>query len=100
MRTPPSRPPRAHRRSSRGTDWPTSTVDDLFAPSPPAADALAADRSATRQARERAREWARPRLHEARRKVTEVEQELTELRDRTSERENELGELRAGHEHT
>ncbi|QIZ39657.1 TIGR02680 family protein [Saccharopolyspora sp. ASAGF58] len=80
------------------TEWP-SIVDDL-PPEPPAAEDLVGDRSATRQAREQARRWAKPQLHEARRQVSEVEQEIAELRERSRSREQELAELRAGHEQT
>ncbi|MGW3471363.1 TIGR02680 family protein [Saccharopolyspora sp. NPDC000995] len=79
-------------------EWP-STVDDLL-PEPPAVEDLVGDRSATRQAREQARRWAKPQLHEARRQVAEVEQEIAELRKRSRSREQELAELRAGHEQT
>ncbi|MEV0088157.1 TIGR02680 family protein [Saccharopolyspora sp. NPDC050642] len=78
--------------------WP-STVDDQL-PEPPSAEDLVADRSATRQAREQARRWAKPQLHEARRQVAEVEQEITELHAESRSREQELAELRAGHEQT
>ncbi|PKW15078.1 TIGR02680 family protein [Saccharopolyspora spinosa] len=80
------------------TEWP-STVDDLL-PEPPAAEELVGGRSAIRQAREQARRWAKPQLHEARRQVSEVEQEIAELRERSRSREQELAELRAGHEQT
>ncbi|SDY95041.1 TIGR02680 family protein [Saccharopolyspora shandongensis] len=78
--------------------WP-STVDDQL-PEPPSAEDLVADRSATRQAREQARRWAKPQLHEARRQVAEVEQEIAELHAESRSREQELAELRAGHEQT
>ncbi|MER7080813.1 SbcC/MukB-like Walker B domain-containing protein, partial [Saccharopolyspora kobensis] len=80
------------------TEWP-STVEDP-APEPPAAEELAENRTATRGAREQARRWARPQLHEARRQVSAVEQEITELRVDSRTREQELAELRAGHEQT
>lgn len=80
------------------TEWP-STVDEML-PEPPAAEDLVGDRSATRQAREQARRWAKPQLHEARRQVSEIEQEIGELRARSRSREQELAELRAGHEQT
>ncbi|GAA4613917.1 TIGR02680 family protein [Saccharopolyspora hordei] len=79
-------------------EWP-SDVDDP-APEPPTAEELVEDRAATRQARERARRWARPHLHEARRRVSAVEQEIEELRAESRTREHELAELRAGHEQT
>ncbi|MFC7341975.1 TIGR02680 family protein [Saccharopolyspora griseoalba] len=78
------------------TEWPAATEQP--APEPPAAEEIANDRSATRNARERARQWARPQLHEARRAVSAVEQEITELRAESAMREGELAELRAGHE--
>ncbi|MCI2420821.1 TIGR02680 family protein [Saccharopolyspora sp. K220] len=79
------------------TEWP-STVDEL--PEPPVAEDLTADRSATRRAREHARRWAKPQLHEARREVSASEQEIAELRADARTREEELAELRAGHERT
>ncbi|EQD85648.1 TIGR02680 family protein [Saccharopolyspora erythraea] len=82
-----------------GAGWPVPTADDPV-PAPPRDRELVADRSATRDARERTRRWARPKLHEARGQVTEVEQELAELRERTRGWEQELAELRAGHERT
>ncbi|GAA2349148.1 TIGR02680 family protein [Saccharopolyspora halophila] len=78
------------------TEWPAATEEP--APEPPSADDLVAGTAATRKARERARQWARPQLHEARREVSAVEQELTELRAECEMREDELAELRAGHE--
>ncbi|MDA3648989.1 TIGR02680 family protein [Saccharopolyspora indica] len=80
------------------TEWPSAVEDP--APEPPAADELAENRTATRGAREQARRWARPQLHEARRQVSAVEQEITELRVDSRTREQELAELRAGHEQT
>ncbi|GAA0533180.1 TIGR02680 family protein [Saccharopolyspora thermophila] len=79
-------------------EWP-STVDATL-PEPPAAEELAADRAATRRAREDVRRWAKPQLHEARRAVSAVEQEIAELRAVLQARERELVELRAGHERT
>lgn len=78
------------------TEWPAAT--EHSAPEPPSAEELAADRAATRKAREQARQWARPQLHEARRVVSAVEQEITDLRADSELREDELAELRAGHE--
>ncbi|GAA2777322.1 TIGR02680 family protein [Saccharopolyspora taberi] len=79
------------------TDWPGSTADS---PEPPRADDLVADRAATRQAREAARRWARPKLGEARKQVTDIDQQLADLRERSRVREGELAGLRAGHEQT
>ncbi|MBK0868406.1 TIGR02680 family protein [Saccharopolyspora sp. HNM0986] len=78
-------------------DWPLSTSDDPV-PEPPEAEALLADRAATRQARELTRRWARPKLQEARQRISEVDRELDELRTRARTGEQELAELRAGHE--
>lgn len=66
------------------------------APQLPATEQLRNDRDAARQAREQARRWARPRLHEARRQVAEVERQLDELQSRSRAHEEELSELRAG----
>ncbi|MGP4015933.1 TIGR02680 family protein [Saccharopolyspora sp. 5N708] len=79
-------------------EWP-STVDDPR-PEPPLAEELAADRSATRQARDQVRRWARPQLHAARQQVSGCEQEIAELRADAQTRERELTELRAGGERT
>ena len=78
------------------TEWPAATEQP--APEPPNAEDLSTDRGASRKAREQARQWARPQLHEARRAVSAVEQEISELQAESRERESELAELRAGHE--
>ncbi|WP_233575997.1 TIGR02680 family protein [Saccharopolyspora rhizosphaerae] len=78
------------------TEWPAATEQP--APEPPTVEDLSNDRGASRKAREQARQWARPQLHEARRAVSAVEQEITELQAETRVREEELAELRAGHE--
>ncbi len=80
------------------TEWPCAVDDQL--PEPPLAEDLAENRTATRQAREQARRWAKPQLHEARRQVSEAEQEIAELRANSGAREQELAELRAGYEPT
>ena len=86
-------------------EWPAddlagqSTADDPV-PEPPSAEELEADRSATRGARERTRRWARPRLTAARQAIAEVERELGELQAGARTREQELADLRAGHERT
>ena len=76
--------------------WRNAWSDSADAPKLPAAEQVRGDRGAARQAREQARRWARPRLHEARRKVADVEQQLDELRSRARQRDGELSELRAG----
>ncbi|MBQ0926041.1 TIGR02680 family protein [Saccharopolyspora endophytica] len=78
------------------TEWPAASEEP--APEPPNVEDLINDRAASRKAREQARQWARPQLHEARRAVSAVEQEITELRAENRMREGELAELRAGHE--
>ena len=82
-----------------GSEHPESIVDDPV-PEPPAAERLLADRSAARAAQERARQWARPRLHEARQRISAVEQELGEVRAQVRTGEQELTELRSGVERT
>jgi uncharacterized protein (TIGR02680 family) len=85
------------RAEAWNSSWPASTVGDQ-APAVPPVEDLVADRSASRRARENARRWARPHLHEARQKVTEIEQRLSELRSSSRSRESELAELRSGQE--
>lgn len=75
--------------------WPSSTSDTVPAPS---AEDLSADRSASRQALEQVRDWARPQLHETRQRVTESQQRLDDLRRKCAGCEAELAELRAGHD--
>ncbi|MFR9729508.1 TIGR02680 family protein [Saccharopolyspora sp. MS10] len=101
----------AHQRlAAAAEDWrelarrwaaahPESTSDDPV-PGPPAAEELLAERSAAREARERARRWARPRSQEARQRISAVEQELGEVRARVRTGERELAELRSGVERT
>jgi uncharacterized protein (TIGR02680 family) len=76
--------------------WLHAWTDAADAPKLPTAEQVRGDRSAARSAREQARRWARPRLHEARRQVADVERHLDELRSRARERDAELSELRAG----
>ncbi|MCA1192559.1 TIGR02680 family protein [Saccharopolyspora sp. 6V] len=82
-----------------GSEHPESIVDDPV-PEPPAQERLLADRSAARAAQERARQWARPRLQEARQRISAVERELGEVRAQVRTGEQELAELRSGVERT
>jgi uncharacterized protein (TIGR02680 family) len=78
------------------SNWPSSIVDDPPGPPPD----LDSDRSATRRVREQIRRWARPLLHDAQQRATEIQRELTELTAQSRECEVELARLRAGHERT
>ncbi|MCX2731816.1 TIGR02680 family protein [Saccharopolyspora sp. NFXS83] len=82
-----------------GSEHPESAVDDPV-PEVPAVDRLLAERAVAREALEQARRWARPRLQEARQRISAVERELGEFRDRVRTGEQELAQLRAGVERT
>ncbi len=77
-------------------EWPAGDAED--APEPPSVDDVLGERAVARQARDRAREWARPRLNRQRQHVSGLEQHIAELYVQARTWEDELAELRSGRE--
>ncbi|GAB2760087.1 TIGR02680 family protein [Salinifilum aidingensis] len=77
-------------------EWPDGGAED--APEPPAVDDVLGDRAVARQARDRAREWSRPRVNRQRQHVSGLEQHIAELYVQARTWEDELADLRSGSE--